>query len=489
MKNELRTCRTVTILLSLLLVSCGNDAVSVDTETDTNTVSVETEQTDIVDYVSDLPDADYNGYEFRILGEEMRDHYTAEEQNGEVINDAVYDRNRAVEERYNVKLVYDIVTWGSGHSLIDTHVRAGESPYDLVTSTHLYLGNILVNSYLTDWSNIPYVDMTQPYYVNAANETYSINGKVMLLFGNMLDSNITASWVYLFNKRLANDYDIAGLYDAVRDGSWTLDYFRNLIKDIYQDLDGNSVYDETDFYGFVTDNYGACDSYTRTLGLSAISKDENDYPQLDFYKESTVDAYNKIYELYFETPGAYTKKQALTQIDTSFVIGHSIFSNTPMSELLGGSMRDMQDDYGILPYPKFNEEQEGYYTYLDGTYSAQMVLVSMPEENYERIGIITEALNAYSQEYVLPAIYNTSIKVKAARDEDSVEMLDIILDGRRYSFDSFDERGFMLSPRHVLRDNIQKGVQDISSYYAKSQKSCEKWIAKMIEAYEDSVNQ
>ena len=87
------------------------------------------------------------------------------------------------------------------------------------------------------------VNLTQPYYVQDANHAYSIGGHVKLLFGDFMDSNIKKAYVMLFNKRLTEEYGIEGLYETVDDGKWTIDYFSNLVKDIHNDLNGDTVYD------------------------------------------------------------------------------------------------------------------------------------------------------------------------------------------------------------------------------------------------------
>ena len=146
----------------------------------------------------------------------------------------------------------------------------------------------------------------------------------------------------------------------------------------------------------------------------------------------------------------------------------------------------MEDEYGVLPYPKRDESIEGYPTYLSGTVSTQMVGVSQPEEAYDMIGTVTQALNAYSYDYVTPAIYEITLKTKNVHDEDSVRMLDIILANRQYSFDACDEAQFPLAPSYSVRYLIggQKS-KDIASYYEKNEKKALKWIEDIISAYED----
>jgi len=481
--------QTLCLLLALLLASmtaCASETTDTPAADPEETVTQAAETEDPFPYTSHLPDADYEGFLFRVMGEEMRDHYESEEQTGEVINDAVYQRNIAVEEKYNIALEYEILTWGSGDDQIQTSVMAGDNPYSLVTCTHLYLGKNLTSGHFVNWNNIPQVDMSRPYYIADANNTYSLGDKTMLLFGDYMDSNINCCWVFVSNLNLLDKYGITGLYDVVDAGDWTIDYFLSLVSDIYEDTDGNGTRDVTDTYGFVTDTYAAVDSLGRSFHMSAISKDDKNYPVLDFYNETTVDAYTKIYKMYYETTGVYAIPAAFTQLEQAFIPGTAVFSNQLMVTLYGEKMRDMEDDYGILPTPKYQAEDPGYSTHLDGTFSAQMIMVSQPESEFERTGTITEALNAYSRQIVVPAIYDTALKVKVTRDEGSTRMIDYALEGRKFSFDSFDESSFKLSPVNVLRSNIQGKKDSITSYYESNKSSCEKWIEDMVKAFEES---
>ena len=97
---------TIFILVPIF-ISCSEPA---DTTAETSSVSNETTaETTELHYAADyIPDTDLNGYEFRIVTVQ-KDVYSitlaadASEENGEVINDAIYKRNRIIEDRYNMK--------------------------------------------------------------------------------------------------------------------------------------------------------------------------------------------------------------------------------------------------------------------------------------------------------------------------------------------------------------------------------------------------
>ena len=87
-------------------------------------------------------------------------------------------------------------------------------------------------------------------------------------------------------------------------------------------------------------------------------------------------------------------------------------------------LRDMEDDFGILPFPKKDEKQEKYITGLRDTFVG--FCVPTGNKDPEFVGTIMEALCVSGSKNVIPAYYDVVLKVKTARDEDSADMLDII---------------------------------------------------------------
>ena len=472
------------LLLCTLLVSCGGtaDPVTTDNQTTTSSDSAETSPLDA------LPTADYNEAEFHIFGEKqstLADYFDIEAQTGEVIDDSVWKRNRAVEDRYKVKLVFTLQDWGYRESIatIRELTMAGDDSYDLYTATHLYIGPLVSENYFLDWKEIPNVSLDADWYVQKANDTYSIGTSTPLLFGDFMESNILRCWNFVFNKRLAEECKLDDLYTVVEDGKWTVDYLRTITKDLFRDLNGDSTPDDGDFYGFAIDKLGCLDAFSRSLGLNAISKDKDNLPVLSYYNDKVPTAFDKVYSLLWENEGTYVANESLGHINKQFAESRAVIAAFRIDQLMNAEIRDMKDDYGVLPYPKLEEGAGGYGTYLSGTFSAQMISKITSEDKLPMIGMITEALNAYGHEYVTPAIYEVTLKTKTSRDEKSVEMLDMILASREYSFDSMDESNFPLSPIKTIRQLIGTQSKDIASYYAANEASAKEWVNKMIEAY------
>ena len=489
------------ISLMVLLAFIVSLTLACENRSDDKNISIVSDDSS-ADNVSDLPDndlsitenltdANFDGYIFNIFGVTQAigsDWFFVEEETGDVIDDAVYKRNLLVEDKYGIELSFTLIdNFAEAPKTIQSYIQAGDDTFDLYTAQQLNLGTLLISNYFVDWKQVESIDMTLPCYVQKANETYSIGDKTPLLFGDFMESNTLRCWNFIFNRSLIDEYSLENPYTVVDEGHFTLDYLNTTIRDIAQDIDGNTIMDENDLYGFATDMLATLDAFSRPCGVFAISKDENNLPVLSFMNENTVKAFEKVYDLYFNCPGTYAASENIWHIDNMFAEGKAVFASSRIDLTMNEKIRAMKDNYGILPYPKLDEEQSDYTTYLSGTFSAQMIGVTQPEADYVRTGIITQALNAYSHELVIPQIYETTLKTKLTRDENSIRMLDLILANRAYSFDSCDESAFPLSPICTFRNLLGgKKTKDIASYYASVEAQAQAWIDNIINIYHES---
>ena len=140
-------------------------------------------------------------------------------------------------------------------------------------------------------------------------------------------------------------------------------------------------------------------------------------------------------------------------------------------------LRTMDTDFGIIPSPKYNEEQEEYY-HLGGNPYFMQVPVTQPD--FERTGIIMEALSYESMKVVPSAFYDIMLNGKIARDNESSKMLDIVFGSLSY---------YLPVALDILElgvtDLIWKNKIDFVSFFAKNESKILKEIEKMTEAYDE----
>lgn len=482
-----------TLLLVGMLAACSdngnsNDPASTTTNNNGDEVTVQTEADDTRIY-ADLPtDLDYGGYEFTVLywrieswestARTCRDIF-AESQNGDPINDAVYERNMKVEETYNVKIKLQREDTGTMSDTIRNNVAAGDDVYDVVYP-RLYEGSSLMTEGLfLDLNELPYIDLTKPWWDQNAVSSLSVDGKLYLVATdiNINDKDATAS--VAFNKQIATDYNVPDLYEAARNGEWTYDYMKTVYSGVAHDINGDGIMDTNDLYGFLGKN-DVTISLFHGSGGKIIEKDENDIPYLAFNTERNISATQKIVELMTDADNFFNHQTAGIDdiaFTKMFEEGHGLFFWMRLDEVT--NMRASDTDFGILPIPKYSETQDQYWNTVSRHTTG---LLSVPiTSDPDRTGLILEALAAESKYTLQPAYYEVSLIGKSTRDEESGEMLEMIFAGRVfdlgsiYAFGGFEDQYMNLG---------KIGATDVASMYAKYESATVTAIDKFISNFQ-----
>lgn len=421
--------------------SHGNDTPDTTGNTDGaagDTTPIETETEKIL---PDLPERDFEGYTFRGMTKgtasshwSSRDFY-AEEITGEAINDAVYNRNATVGEKYNFKM--EELGAESGDPVSDARkaVQAGENSFDVILAGNS-INPMITDGMLLDLNAMPYMDMTRPWYDQNANESLSIGHKLFVSCGELNIMDNDATWSILFNKAMAEDLGFDSFYDMVKAGTWTQDVLLSAMEAASIDLNGDGQRDAADQWGNVGEGFDVM-GYMIGAGARCFTKDADDMPVFDALSERYVDAYTKASAINDNTDICLTIAKAggnWDVLDNVFTEGRCLFSYVGLNRVT--LFRDMEADFGILPTPKFDEAQEEYHNVVS-TWGANFFAVPKTTEDMERTGIILEALSAESMYTLTPAYYDVTLKTKAARDEKSSAMLDIIFASRVFELGNF----------------------------------------------------
>ena len=472
------------ILAAMIMTACGGTATS-DIETDGasgTTTGVSSEQKDPRDIDDGLPDTDFDRREFRILTYEMLvDDYIADTENGGLINDAVFHRNRAVEERFGVTI--NTTNGGSNAAVKDltrSSILSGDYEYDLVINHMIDTANLAVTGVYSDFNDIKYIDPSKPWWNKSVTENLSIGGKVWLMIGDISPYFLEHDYVVYFNKRLTAEYDISesDLYMTAKDGKWTIDKYASLTKDIWRDLNGNNERDDDDLYGLTAQVTSYATPFIYSFGETTVKKDKDDMPVLAINEEKCAAITEKIYNLLYNQQGTLPSNNWTLHNDT-YMDGRAVFMNGVLTHAVR-IFTDVEDDYGILPYPKWDENQSGYYTMSDG--SSPLIAVPKTVKDTDFVGMITEAMAAESYKQVTPVIYDIALKVRGARDEESLEVIDLatrsgVVDFG-FVFGDYSMMGFFLS-------NLMETKKDnFASYYASRKDKWEKRVNDIIETAE-----
>lgn len=497
-----RTKRTALFLSLLLLAavtaSCADGSEDGGGVTDSTITTAAVAETEAVTAApdslearkqvsDDVPELDFEGKEYRIF---YQKRYTTDaipetdEETGDVLNDAVYRRNKTVEERFNVSIVG---IEGEEDAMVKTlmsAVAAGEDAYELFMGHSMYSGKAALSGYFYNWYDIPYMDFTKPWFPEVAVEGLNINDRMYMTVSDMCLSFVSNAYCMYFNKKLAADYDIEDIYGMVSDGTWTIDNMASIAKGLYKDLNGNGTKDADDQYGFgsTTSNHTA--TWTFACDVDTVEFGDDGTVTSVFNSERATNMIAMLRDLYNENEGSFpaSVKVENSNFRQSFMNGNTLF----ITEVVGQSewnFRDVEFDYGIVPFPKYDEAQEAYYTIPGGSVSCMAVPASTTD--IEIAGAVTAALCRESWVSVLPDYYDIVLKVKGARDETSIEMLDIIMDGRKvdatFLYDAWSGYTYTI-------EGLITGNKELASFVASKDKSVIKHYEKVIELFYSEEN-
>ena len=437
-------------------------------------------------YAPELPERKYDGYEFRIVSSDddmhtypvhTRDLY-AEAMNGEAINDAVYERNSLIEETYGVKIRLETYSETTNeytpNTMVENAVMAGSDDYDLLTTHMLYGATSALKDVFLNFNTIDYLDFSKPYWNQRAYDAFSVGEKTYLALSDFCFSSNDNTHCMVYNKELAKDYNVGDIYETVKNNEWTYDKFRTMCENVSNDTNGDGQMTDADLYGYFIAGGSGLINWMFGADLHVMAKDADNIPYVDFFSEKMVDIYNWAYELYESDDTYYVSSWVVKEVPIIFSGNHALFMTTQIGVI--EDLRNMEADFGVLPYPKYTAEQETYYHYVDG--HAAIMAVPKTVTDIERTGILLEALSYESYKSVLPWYYDVMMTKKNVRDEQSGEMLELIYNTRAFDFAYVYDKQTLSFSFHL---QIQNNNADLASYYAKNEKAVTKTLQRNVE--------
>lgn len=477
------------LLIGAAAVSCGDSSAKTDPKDtavntgDTNAADTAAEEENF-DPFAGLPDKDYGGHDFRMLirpyDRWIEDMYV-EEATGDAVDDAVFERNSMVSEKYNVVFSYQQSSDINYETDGIKSILANEDAFDLIVS-HARASIIYANQkLLLDWkTELPYVNLKNEWWDQDAQKSLSINNKLYVMTGDISHCSMGAANLMLFNKPLFESFDMEYPYQLVKDGKWTYEVWESMVKEAVADLDGNGVMEKDhDRYGYVTQKWVGPVQAFATSGLRVLEKDKDDIPYISFMSDKTQDVFTWYFDI-IDSDAAYVDVSDVSysaDFITIFNEGRSLFIDMNMHDVIG--MRSMDADFGIVPWPKYDESSE-YCTNVDA--GTNMCIVPMTASDPERTSIILESLCAIGSKKVIPAYFDVALQTKASRDNDSAEMLNIVKAARIYDLGYYntDASGAFSNEFVNFIDNKSR---NLASFYEKNVKNAQKSLEKILKPY------
>ncbi|MCQ2433130.1 MAG: hypothetical protein MJ175_11060 [Clostridia bacterium] len=474
------------------MIACGDTAETPAAGTqNVQTAAVTEAETEAPRVTADLPARDFGGETLTFYGRIYQGAWSASDilsrtQDGEQINDALYDRTNYIEDTYNVKL--DLVESGevTVTSKVKSAITAGDNSWQALVCDVYDAGSLSVDHMLLDLKSVENLDLSKPWWAQSTNASLTIDNRQFYATGDIFIKDNQATRVFFFNKDMIKNYDLVSPYKLVFDNAWTIEKFMEYNEVVYTDLNGDNVMSrDADQYGTM-----AQPQFGNVLYIGAgqllTSKDDKDIPFLSCMSERAISIMTGISEIIGGNPSISCNGDSDINGEypnnlVYFQDGRVLFAPEVLLHI--ETMRGCDVDIGILPPPKYDVSQDRYYCYADG-WCVNVVSIPVTNTESEKMGFILEAMAADSANNLTPAYYDIALTSKYVRDEESVKMLDLILNSVVMDNANIFTWG---SIEDAVSTAIYKG-QPIASTLEKKQKATQKAIDKTvsaIESYED----
>ena len=480
----------IILLFTVLFGSCkSTDAnennpgnTNQTTISDNNAVEAETtETTETTEIPDNLPEMDFGGYDFRIYIRDQEHYNTdfhAESETGDLINDAVYTRNKKVEERFNISIDTIFYPLNDNLTSVSKSILAGDDAYDVIAMHGAYAFAFGAEIAIDWFSNMPYINFDAPWWPEDIVKNLSAFGKLYCTTGDISYLGLNSSGCMMFNKDLFKNLGIDYPYEDVLNGKWTTDKFMSIVKSGMLDLDGDGVMSpSSDRYGVdIFNEWGYPITVFYSGGDRVITINADGTPELTVYNERTSNIFDKFFDL-INSGGAYVRPTGGGGEfieNTSFKSGRALILATVVSDII--RHRDLDYEVGVLPYPKYDENTPKYYANPDA--GQNVLVIPKTVSDTEKISIIIEALAAESYRSVMPAFYEVSLKTKYSRDEESEAMLDYIRDGIIFDYGYFNS-SVAGDLAYIGRNLYASKNPNFLSYYEKWAPKAEENIKKL----------
>ena len=481
MKESTMKCKStwLCVLAMLIFTACSSDNSKADTDASTppsqNTDTAEAAETRLADNFPD--DLDFNDQQVRILNYE---NYIRTEDGNDIVSAAAYRAALAVQERLNVTYSIDIYPATDIGELVRQSILAASDDYEIVTPMATQGISIANENLLYSLSELPYIDSSKPWWCSNYMSSVALNANdPCIMLGSFSYNYLERSSVITFNQKLlGNNLDMSAdeLYDITLSGKWTVSYMQSLCKDFWGDLNGNGAVDVGDLFPLICSPQGNMHRLCYSAGLVFTERDADGYPVINMNREETISLVEDMTEL-FQTHGV--ANLGTVTDENAFVEGRALFEICRFYDV-GTKMRNMNDDFGFLPYPKYDESIDGYYSITDAYAMVAAVPITAPDLNLA--SAVLEAMAAEGYYSIRPVYYEDALKIKYSRDDTASQIVDLITENCRTDFlflNSLDGLG------DIFKTLISANSTDFASQYTKLEKKALKRLEKLIEQYEN----
>lgn len=404
----------------------------------------------------------------------------SDELTGERVNDAQNALKLAMEERFGTTLSETFTgdIWSTNY--ITRLVTSGDDSFDICYSLDLYAPGYIIGDCVIPYSELEHVDLSRIYWDQSILKCMTINNTPYFAFGAYDLSYYDFTHALAFSKDLIADYGLENPYQLVKDHYWTVDKFQEMAQFGNADVNGDGKKSwKDDSWGYIAEPKQVLPCFWISAGELSIAKDEQDLPFMNINGNDRFFAiFEKIYNVMWDgevwcsdqAGMDYWKSAARMFNERRIIFMDEIFYR--LNEL-----RDVDVDFGIVPYPLYDDSQAEYYSRVEA--GGRIGMVPITNKHPEYAGALLEAMSSFGWNNLIPEYYEVALKRKTSRDEDSAAMLDLIFATRRYDL---GDTWWC----NELRDGLFKNMfaennRNLSSAIAAQEKIVNKILSRVVD--------
>ena len=407
---------------------------------------------------------------------------TYDDMTGVTVEDIIYERNKAVEERLGITITG--IQDANAIDKVITAVSGNSADYDVLVESCWRSAPKFTGNYFRNLRKTEYLDFDKIWWNQSFNEVVEYNDAQYGVTGAMVLSLYRRTHVTVFNKDLFTDANQTFLYEYVENGTWTLDKQISLVPLFHHD-NGNSVQDQTgDVYGFLSNDFIYVDPYWAACEVEIISKNSDGEYEWVFDSAKLYDMAEKVLELYYGTDdGSYIETDDNLSERTvwdMFAAGSGAMATVCISALEDAAIREMSQEYGVVPIPKYSESQKTYYSQMHDGFTIASLPNTVSESRADMLSAVLEAMGSTSYRIVRPVYYDTVLRTQIAKDPQSAVMMDLIINNIRID-PGFVYSHNMGSFHQGFQQLVAGGNNDTISRYKRLTTSAKRNLEKLVE--------
>ncbi len=431
----------------------------------------------------DLPERNFGGMEFHVLewttaGNETpggsnwlpwEEIAVSEEDKdvADVIGTAVWDRNLAVSEKYGVEITreYCAVNDNKFVTAVTNNDKTGDDAYQMITIRTIQTPSLMQGNYLLNLRDEAYSDIfhfDQPWWVQDALGSFRLGDALYIASSEILVRDKGATTAMYFNQNLAENFGIRDLYDLVRTDDWTLEKLLEYSAQVTHDDGDDQMNGMGDTWGMTGGN-DVIFYLFNGFGQKFADMDESGRLQWKFGDNTSVTKIKDVFDFVMYDRGfanlAIKAEKESKEWYQLFSSGHALFDFGLIKDVR--NRRSMEDNYGILPVPKYDTAQKDYSS-LVWMHHDCVLGIPRAVSDPEMCAMIVEALSYESYYTVYPAFYDVVLMGRSTRDNDSKEMLNYIFNSRSYDPGQFLDTSSFVNRILLLTSS---GTSDVTSLW------------------------